>query len=78
MACGTVPVTAPLAGMPALLGELTGLLMAAEARPDTLATTIANSVPALQKLRQDVVARADEFSYARAAGRLMAAYSTIL
>ncbi|HKB80985.1 MAG TPA: glycosyltransferase family 4 protein [Thermoanaerobaculia bacterium] len=77
MACGTVPVTVPLAGMSALLGSLAPRLMADGADPAALAARIADLRQA-NDLPARVVQRAMEFSYEPAARRLIGAYSAIL
>ena len=76
MACGTVPITSPLAGMDVLLGDLP--LMAGGEDAEALATLLISRIDALDDLRQRVADRANEFNYARAAARLTAAYSRIL
>jgi glycosyltransferase involved in cell wall biosynthesis len=78
MACATVPITVSLPGMPALLQSLSESLIAAEATPDSLASRILAQIDDLDVLRRRVVERASDFSYSRAAARLMAAYSEIL
>jgi glycosyltransferase involved in cell wall biosynthesis len=79
MACGTVPITAPLAGMSAILGNhLSASLTASEGSPDSLASTLLSRVDLLDDLRERVVDRATDFTYPRAAERLITIYSTIL
>jgi len=73
MACGTVPVTTPLAGMQAIAGDLP--LIASDG---DLALHLLARIDRLDDLREKVVDRAGEFTYARAAQRLLAAYSRVL
>jgi glycosyltransferase involved in cell wall biosynthesis len=75
MGCGTVPIAAPLPGMDALIERA---LIANEATAASLATTLLARVESLNDWRQKVVDRASEFSYSRAAERLLAAYAKIL
>jgi len=76
MACGTVPIVAPLAGIEPLIGNLATI--ASDAKPDALATQLLSCVDDLDTLRVRAVERATEFAYPRAAQRLLAAYSAIL
>lgn len=76
MACGTVPITAPLPGMEAVVGELP--VIAAAGTAEALATTLVSRIDALEAWRTRVVDRADYFSYPRAAERLLSGYSGIL
>jgi glycosyltransferase involved in cell wall biosynthesis len=76
MACGTAPITAPLAGMEAIVGDLP--LVAPGATADALALLLLSRVDDLDALRVKVVERAGEFAYPRAAQRLYTAYSRIL
>ncbi len=78
MACATVPISLPLAGMPALLGDLSDTLIAADATPQSFASCVLARIDALEELRRRVVERSSEFAYPRAAERLLAAYSGIL
>lgn len=75
MACGTPPVSFPIEGVAALLGELASSLMATAKSADALASVAA---AVLQKraasLRSGVAARSEEFGYGAAARRLIAAY----
>src|SRR5258707_3941103 len=41
MACGVVPVTFPIAGIPALLGDLSGALIASAGTPEAAAQNVA-------------------------------------
>src|SRR5437773_2650266 len=76
MACGTVPITAPLRGMDAIVGELP--LIAKDTTADALADQVLTRVDDLDVLRARVVDRAAEFAFPRAAQRLLTAYSTVL
>jgi glycosyltransferase involved in cell wall biosynthesis len=76
MACGTVPITAPLPGMDAMVGELP--LVAGDTSADALANLLLSSVADLDTLRTRVVDRAGEFAFPRAAQRLLTAYSQVL
>ncbi|HMC23028.1 MAG TPA: glycosyltransferase family 4 protein [Thermoanaerobaculia bacterium] len=79
MACGTVPITAPLAGMEAILGrELSASLIAAEVNAQNIAACLLGCIAALDVLRNNVVERSTEFAYPRAAQRLIGIYSEIL
>jgi len=75
MACGTVPITAPLPGMRALIDES---LIAPDATPEQLSACLLARVDKLDELRSDVVRRSNEFAYARAAERLISIYSRFL
>ena len=76
MACGTVPITAPLHGMEAIVGDLT--LVAKETSADALSNLLLSRVDDLDALRTRVVGRAAEFAFPRAAQRLVTAYSQVL
>ncbi len=79
MSCATVPITAPLSGIPAILGDnLSGSLMAPEASAEKLASTLLARIDALDDLRKRIVERSSEFAYPRAAERLITIYSKIL
>jgi glycosyltransferase involved in cell wall biosynthesis len=75
MACGVPPATFPLEGVHALLGPLSSACVAPAATPEVLAAT---ALALLQRdarpLRRAAYERSLEFSYARAAERLLAAY----
>ena len=75
MACGTVPVVAPLAGMEAIVEPP---LIARSFEPDAIARTLLDNIRSVDSLRKAVIARAVQFAFPAAAGRLIAAYSTIL
>ncbi|MDQ6799492.1 MAG: glycosyltransferase family 4 protein [Acidobacteriota bacterium] len=76
MACGTVPITAPLSGMEAIVGSLP--LIAGDTAADALAGLLLSRVGDLDALRNRVVDRAGEFAFPRAAQRLLTAYSKLL
>jgi glycosyltransferase involved in cell wall biosynthesis len=76
MACGTVPITAPLNGMEAIVGELP--LIANDTSAAALADQVFTLVEDLDALRTRVVEHAAEFAFPRAAQRLMTAYSQVL
>jgi glycosyltransferase involved in cell wall biosynthesis len=78
MGCGSVPITAPLPGMRALLGDLSDSLIAADGTADGLASCLLLRIEALDELRDRVVQRSSDFNYPRAAQRLLMAYSGIL
>lgn len=79
MGCGVPPATFPIDGIAALLGPLAQELMAAEAKPRSLAETAARLLRRTdaQTLRNSIIKRAMEFGYARAAQKLIAAYESI-
>ena len=79
MACGTAPVTAPIAGMEALLRPFHGQLIAPERSPDSIART------AIAILRADhravglaLAAHSQRFGFAPAAERLLCAYASAM
>ena len=76
MACGTVPIVAPLLGMDAIVGELP--LVARESSADALSDQLLSRVDDLDALRTRAVDRAAEFAFPRAAQRLLTAYSQVL
>lgn len=69
MACGVAPATYPIDGIRAIVGELPAI--SASATPEALSELVV----AMPDVREQAVARAGEFSYARAAERLVAVYS---
>jgi glycosyltransferase involved in cell wall biosynthesis len=75
MACGAVPIVAPMPGIDALVEQK---LIADAATADDLAKTLLGCVDSLNDLRPRVVDRSAEFAYARAAEHLLTAYSNIL
>jgi glycosyltransferase involved in cell wall biosynthesis len=75
MACGVVPVTFPIAGIPALLGGLSDALIAGAGTPEAAAEKIvAIARGDIAELRRRAYEQSQEFSYARAAERLIDAY----
>lgn len=74
MACGIPPVTYPIEGMAALTGDLSGTLLSKERAPAALASRVIEVLRA-PSLRQQVATRSAEFSYTRAAERLLDAYA---
>lgn len=78
IACGVVPVTAPLAGMNALLRGFETLI-APNATPESIAARAAEVWNAGTKtLRDRLIAHSDLFGYARAAERLKTAYTAVV
>jgi glycosyltransferase involved in cell wall biosynthesis len=78
MACGVVPVTFPLEGMPALLGDLAPPLIADAATPTAAATRVITARQGdLATLRQRAFERSKEFGYAPAAERLIEVYEKV-
>ena len=74
MACGVVPATFPIEGLPALLGRTD--LIAEKPEPEALGSVVRGLLSRdLAPLRREVWQRAQEFGYERAAERLIAAYS---
>jgi glycosyltransferase involved in cell wall biosynthesis len=79
MACGAVPVTVPLDGIPSLLGDFSPRLIAGEASPGSLAERVGALLREdLAPLRRLLLQRSDQFAFPRAADRLMRAYAEIL
>lgn len=78
MACGAVPVTIPLEGMGALLGDLSEAVIAGSCTPESLAARVVTLANDRAQLRRRAIDRARKFSFDRAAQRLIAAYSSIL
>ena len=78
MACGVVPVVAPLAGMPALLRGFDALIADA-ATPEAIAAVALEVIgSSLPPLRERLIRHADQFAYPKAAERLRTAYATLL
>ncbi|HXH37228.1 MAG TPA: glycosyltransferase family 4 protein [Thermoanaerobaculia bacterium] len=78
MACGVVPVTFPLEGMPALLGDLAAQLIAEAGTPDATAPkVIAVSRGDIAGLRRRAFEQSDRFGYESAAARLLGVYGNI-
>ncbi len=75
MSCGVIPVTFPLEGMTALLGDLAPRLIAGTGTPDGTASKVfAVSQGDIAELRRLAYERSEEFGYAQAAQRLMKVY----
>jgi glycosyltransferase involved in cell wall biosynthesis len=73
-----VPATYRLDGMPAILGELGAASLAATPTPQALAErVIAIAQGDLAASRRAAFARSAEFSYARAAERLIELYESL-
>ena len=78
MACGVVPVTFPIEGMPALLGDLTPSLIADAGTSDAAASkVIAISRGDIVKLRHRAYEQSERFGYEQAAERLMVVYERL-
>jgi glycosyltransferase involved in cell wall biosynthesis len=78
MACGVVPVTFPIEGMPALLGDLAPSLIADAGTPDAAASkVIAVSRGDIVKLRHRAYEQSERFGYEQAAERLMVVYERL-
>lgn len=78
MGCGIVPATYRIDGIPAILGELGAESIAPSPTPESLAATvIAIARGDLAASRRAAFARSAEFSYARAAERLMTLYDAL-
>lgn len=76
MACGTVPVAAPIQGIEALVEKA---LVAEEANPSALARVVISTLEAdLMETRRRMVERSEYFAYPAAAARLIGAYERIL
>ena len=75
MACGTVPIVSPLPGIEALVDDR---LIAKSFAPNAIAECVFARLGTLDEWRGAMVARAGAFAYARAAERLMSAYSSVL
>jgi glycosyltransferase involved in cell wall biosynthesis len=79
MACGVVPVTFPLEGMTALLGDLAQQLVAVAGTADAAASrVIAASRDDIADLRRRAYAQSERFGYSRAAARLIGVYEEAL
>jgi glycosyltransferase involved in cell wall biosynthesis len=79
MACGVIPVTFPLAGMSALLGDLSASLIADASTPEAAARIVgAISRGDIGDLRRRAFAQSNDFSYPPAAERLIGAYERLI
>jgi glycosyltransferase involved in cell wall biosynthesis len=78
IACGVIPVTYPLEGMTALLGDLAPSLIADVATPDAVASkVIAVSRGDVDELRRRVYEQSERFGYEQAAARLVGVYDEL-
>jgi len=79
MACGVVPITFPLDGIPALLGDLAPVLIADAATPEAAAAkVIAVSRGDLDALRRRAFEQSERFGYEPAAARLIEVYESLV
>jgi glycosyltransferase involved in cell wall biosynthesis len=79
MACGVVPITFPIDGISALLGDLSGSLIAETSTPEAAARSVSAVARGdLADLRHLVFERSNDFGYAPAAERLIEAYGKII
>jgi glycosyltransferase involved in cell wall biosynthesis len=79
MACGVIPITFPLEGVPALLGDLAPKLIADVATPEAAAAkAIAVSRGDIDALRRQVFEQSDRFGYDQAAARLIDVYESLV
>jgi len=76
MACGIAPVTFPIEGIPALLGDLAPNLIAAVSSPDAAAAKVIAASTDLAHLRRGAYEQSKNFGYAQAAARLLDVYRT--
>jgi glycosyltransferase involved in cell wall biosynthesis len=74
MACGIAPVTFPIDGVPALLGDLGPRLIAEEATPESAALKVIAASTDLADLRRRAYEQSLNFGYAQAAARLIDIY----
>jgi glycosyltransferase involved in cell wall biosynthesis len=74
MACGVVPVSAPIPGVEALVRGLDTQLIAAASTPEALAVRLTPILAARGILSKAVVLQSQQFGYEQAAERLMKAY----
>ena len=78
MGCGVVPATYRIDGMPAILGELGATSLASSPTPEALAERVIEIAQGdLAASRRAAFARSAEFSYSRAAERLMKLYESL-
>lgn len=79
MACGVVPVTFPIEGMPALLGDLAEPLIADAGTPEAAALrVVAVSQSNIAELRRFACEQSSDFSYSRASERLIESYERLI
>ena len=75
MGCGVVPVTYPLPGIDAILGDLAPRLIAQGGNPENLALQVRGVLDGdTAELRRRAYQRSDEFGYAKSAKRLSDVY----
>jgi glycosyltransferase involved in cell wall biosynthesis len=74
MACGVAPVTFPLEGIGALLGDLAPRLIAKETSPEAAASKVIAASTDLANLRRAAYEQSQNFGYAQAAARLIDVY----
>jgi glycosyltransferase involved in cell wall biosynthesis len=74
MACGIAPVTFPIEGVNALLGELGPRLIAEESTPESAAAKVIAASNDLADLRRRAYEQSLNFGYAQAAARLIEIY----
>lgn len=78
MGCGVIPVTYPISGIGALLGDLAPRLVAGVGNPEVLALQVVDVLRGdTAALRRQSYERSDEFGYAQAARRLLGGYSGV-
>jgi glycosyltransferase involved in cell wall biosynthesis len=78
MACGVVPVVAPLGGMHALLRGFDSLIAADATSEAIAACTLEVTASVLPPMRARLLRHSDQFAYPRAAERLETAYAMLL
>ena len=79
MACGVVPVTFPIEGMPALLGDLAEPLIADAGTPEAAALkVVAVWQGNIAELRRLAYEQSSDFGYPRASMRLIEAYEKVI
>jgi glycosyltransferase involved in cell wall biosynthesis len=76
MACGIAPVTFPIEGVAALLGDLAPMLIAEESSPESAAAKVLAASNDLANLRRRAYEQSQNFGYAEAASRLIAVYQS--
>ncbi|HEX3579425.1 MAG TPA: glycosyltransferase family 4 protein [Thermoanaerobaculia bacterium] len=76
MACGIAPVTFPIEGIAALLGDLGARSIADESSPEAAAAKVIAASTDLAHLRRRAYERSQNFGYAQAAARLIEVYQS--
>jgi glycosyltransferase involved in cell wall biosynthesis len=74
MACGVAPVTFPIEGIPALLGDLGPRLIAEASSPNAAAVNVIAASNDLANIRRRAYEQSQNFGYAQAAARLVEVY----